>query len=154
MFKPEKIIFYLLALLTAFGWGKVVFESNKIEYIEVEKVIIEPFTITNHKKYQLAIAMTESELNPYAIGKTNDFGVFQVTPIWCAEINRILGEDCYTHTDAFDLSKSIEMFNIMYNGKSLDEIIKIHNPNAPKSYSNKVYSNLQKVNILCEILAY
>lgn len=113
---------------------------------------LELFAITDHKKYQIAIAMTESELNQNAIGKTNDFGVFQVTPVWCAEVNRILGEERYTHTDAFSVKKSCEMWEIMYKDLSLDNIIKKHNPGAGIAYRNKVYNNLQKVEVICEML--
>lgn len=125
----------------------------KIVYVnKIDTCYLESFKITDHKKYQLAIAITESELKPNAIGKTNDFGVFQITQIWCAEVNRILGEERYTHTDAFSVNKSCEMWDIMYKDLSLDEIIKKHNPGEGSAYRNKVYSNLQKIEVICEIL--
>lgn len=96
---------------------------------------------------QLAIMKTESNFDPTQVGKTKDFGINQITPIFVAEANRIIGENRYTHQDAFDIQKSIEMFNIIQNKHnkthSIDKAINLHNPGgASIGYSKKVYDNM------------
>lgn len=98
---------------------------------------------------KLAIIKTESEFNPLAVGKTNDFGIFQITPIYVKEVNRILGEERYIHEDAFIPMKSIEMFNIMQGKhnphKDIERAISLHNPTATSAYSVKVRKNMAEI---------
>lgn len=151
------LIVGLFCSMSYIAFDKIYYEKEKkIEYIYIDKEVIlkDPIEISEYKKYMLAIAMTESEFDKYAIGKTDDYGIFQITPIFVKEINRCLGENIYTHEDAFNINKSIEMYDIMYSDKHLNEIIKLHNPNAGKWYSDKVYKNIIKVNTICEIIEY
>jgi hypothetical protein len=94
-----------------------------------------------------AIAFVESTNNPKA-RNGNSVGLLQITPIYVAECNRILGEDKYTLRDREDSLKSIEMFNIYnsyYNeNKDLEKAIKLHNPKAKKNYRNKIINQLKK----------
>lgn len=96
---------------------------------------------------EMAIIKTESEFNPLAVGKTNDIGLFQITPIYIKEINRIVGEEAFTHDDALDEGKSVTMFNLMQNKHNpthdVDKAIKSHNPTASISYSIKVRKNME-----------
>ena len=59
-----------------------------------------------------ALVQVESRGNPNALGKNNDRGILQITPILVKEVNRISGLT-YTHDDAWDPEKSIEMFYII-----------------------------------------
>mgnify|MGYP002853081819 CR=1 FL=1 len=103
-------------------------------------------TFTEWSKLQLAIAMTESRFNPLVEGKNKDRGIFQQTPVYVREANRILGKQVYTHNDSFDIDKSIEMFNIVqdhYNkAHDIDKAIHLHNHGSGNGYSREVMKNM------------
>lgn len=101
-----------------------------------------------------ALIFTESNNNIKAIGKHNDVGVLQLTPIYVKEVNRILKSNKYKLSDRFNRNKSIEMFNIIqshYNpNKSISKAIKLHNPRSKQSYKNKIlaiYKQLKRNNL-------
>lgn len=100
--------------------------------------------LTDWQVLQLAIAYTESRFNPSAVGKAQDSGILQITPIYVAEVNRIAGTD-YVLQDAFDTGKSLEMWDLMqahYNeGRDLDRAIALHN-RAPQ-YRAAVLQNME-----------
>lgn len=104
-------------------------------------------TLTDWQVMKLAIVKTESEFNPLAVGKSEDWGIFQITPIYVKEVNRILGEEKYSHEDAFNPEKSMEMFTIMQNHHNpendVDKAIASHNPTASSAYSVKVRKNME-----------
>ena len=72
----------------------------------------EPTWEDGWKDFIPALIQVESEGNPRALGKNNDRGILQITPILVKEVNRISGST-YTHDDAWDPEKSIEMFYII-----------------------------------------
>ena len=72
----------------------------------------EPTWEDGWKDFIPALIQVESEGNPRALGKNNDRGILQITPILVKEVNRISGL-AYTHDDAWDPEKSIEMFYII-----------------------------------------
>lgn len=94
-----------------------------------------------------ALIIIESEGNPKAVGKTNDLGILQITPIYVKEVNRILGKDEYNLTDRLDVDKSLEMFEIYqawHNSESdIKEAIKLHNPGAGSGYFDLVYKQYE-----------
>ena len=100
--------------------------------------------LTDWQVLQLAIAYTESRFNPSAVGKAQDSGILQITPIYVAEVNRIAGTD-YVLQDAFDTGKSLEMWDLMqahYNeGRDLERAIALHNK-APQ-YRAAVLQNME-----------
>lgn len=100
--------------------------------------------LTDWQVLQLAIAYTESRFNPSAVGKAQDSGILQITPIYVAEVNRIAGTD-YVLQDAFDTGKSLEMWDLMqahYNeGRDLERAIALHN-RAPQ-YRAAVLQNME-----------
>ena len=106
-----------------------------------------PDTLSDWSTLQLAIAMTESEFKPDAVGKTKDYGIYQITPIYVEELNRLLGEQVYTHNQAFDISKSVEMFNVMQEFKNPDHDIEtaIYYHNKASWYKKKVLRNYETV---------
>ena len=79
--------------------------------------------------------------NPFAVGKTNDLGILQITPIYVKDVNRILGEERFTLDCRIDIDKSLEMFEIYqsyYNpDKDINRAIKLHNPGAGSDYREK-----------------
>lgn len=104
-------------------------------------------TLTEWSLLKLAIIQTESQFNSRAIGTKQDRGLFQITPIYIKEVNRLLGEEKYSPEDAFNPDKSLEMFEIYQRFKNptkdIDLAIKLHNPGAGKWYSKKVKANLE-----------
>lgn len=105
----------------------------------------------------LGLIKVESEGNTKAVSTANARGILQLTPIYVKEANRLskmygLGKT-YTHDDAFDIVKSIEMFEIVsshkYKQKNEKEriraIIKGHNPTAGEWYSKRVYKAMEEI---------
>lgn len=94
-----------------------------------------------------ALIQVESEGKADAVGKTNDVGILQITPIYVKDVNRILGEERYTLAERTDTEKSLEMFEILqshYNpSKSIDKAIKLHNPRAGQSYRIKIMNQME-----------
>lgn len=103
-------------------------------------------TLSEWQLMQLAIMKTESEFDPLAVGKSEDWGILQITPIYVKEVNRILGEDRFSHEDAFNVEKSMEMFEITQNyhnpAHDVDRAIASHNPTATSAYLVKVRRNM------------
>ena len=95
-----------------------------------------------------SIIHIESKSNPLAIGRTNDAGILQITPICVKEANRILGYARFTLEDRFSHKKSVEIFNIIqshYNPAfNYRTACKIWNPGAGKSYTEKVLKEYEK----------
>lgn len=131
---------------------KVVEEKIKEVYVAGEE--LDEWTILT-----MAIMKTESEFDPSRIGATQDVGIMQFTPIAVEEVNRILRlegkEDEYSHLDAFDIRKTIEMFNIIQNyhnkEQNISKAIHQHNPGgASIGYGKKVYDNIRFIKRLEE----
>lgn len=96
-----------------------------------------------------ALIWVESKGDSKAVGKNNDIGVLQFTPILIEDVNRILGRDVYTLEDRLDSLKSVEMFNIIqdhYNPQHDYHLaLKIWNGKAPLSYHRKVMDKFNEI---------
>jgi len=121
----------------------IICDTNKID-----------IKITDWHNFIDAMIYVESGNNSLAVGKDNDAGVLQITPVYVEEVNRLLGEKKYTLKDRFDEYKSIEMFNIMndkYNHeRCFYKAMRLHNPNASESYKRKIlykYEQLKNNNL-------
>ena len=101
-----------------------------------------------------ALAIVESSGNPKAVNaKENACGLYQIRPIYLADVNRILGKEAYTLDDRFDPQKSAEIVKIYltHYGKvyqkqtgktpTLEVLARIHNggPSGWKKESTKDY---------------
>ena len=110
---------------------------------------ISPPPIDHWMLWTMALIQVESGGNDKAIGKTNDFGCLQITPILVKEVNRLQSDRRYTMNDALNRKRSIEMYNIIqgyYNPeKDLHLALKIWNPKAPLSYHKKVQAEYEKL---------
>jgi hypothetical protein len=94
----------------------------------------------------------ESTGNDSAVNhRTNAVGCLQIRPIMVRDVNRIMSEECYTLSDRYSRSRSIEMFHIWrehYHLKSsLEKIARCwngggrgHIMNATKRYWEKIKS--------------
>ena len=152
-------IIYSITIVAAFSVGaftgqycqkdkqeRIVEEKIKEVYVEGEE--LDEWTILT-----MAIMKTESEFDPTQIGSSQDLGILQCTQIYVEEVNRILrmqegNQREYSHLDAFDIRKSIEMFNIVqgYHNKehSISKAISGHNPGgASIGYGKRVYDNIR-----------
>lgn len=105
-----------------------------------------------HSDWELlktAIIWQESKGDLEAVNN-NAVGLYQITPIYVKECNRILGYNKYNHADAFDVSSANDMFELVQSyhnpKKSLKKAIKLHNPTAGDWYYNSImnYMNLLK----------
>ena len=98
---------------------------------------------------QLALILTESQMDSLAVGKANDLGILQITPIFVDEVNRLVGKDIFTHQDALSPEKSLQMLAIYQEHKNpshdTDKAIQLHNPKGGYAYARKVKKNLARV---------
>lgn len=99
--------------------------------------------------FTLAIIDVESNSNPLAIGKKDDVGILQITPIYVEEVNRLQTRTTYYLSDRYDIEKSLEMFGIMNFFKNpdmdIDTAIKLHNPNASPAYRMKIMERMDEI---------
>lgn len=90
-----------------------------------------------------AIAWKESRWDVSAVGRNQDVGYLQITPILVSDVNRILGQERYTLDDRYDPEKSVEMFNIIQNhyNPSRDKAtaLRVWNRHAPESYQKEIF---------------
>ena len=125
-----------------FGYGSGYNKATAEPVIAMERD-----TLTDFELLQLAIIYTESEGNPLAVGKNNDLGCMQITPVYVDEVRRITKDTSYCHTDAFNPEKALEMFSIVQDYHNpehdVDAGIRLHN-RAPW-YSQKVLRNIQRI---------
>ena len=102
--------------------------------------------LTEWQQLIMAISFTESRWNPDAVGKAHDSGHLQLVPIYVAEVNRLYNTD-YTIEDAFDIGKSLEMYDLMqraYNpSRDLNKAIYYHNKG--ETYRQTVLANLDMI---------
>ena len=98
---------------------------------------------------QLALILTESQMDSLAVGKDNDLGILQITPIFVDEVNRLVGKDLFTHQDALSPDKSLQMLAIYQEHKNpthdTDKAIQLHNPKGGYAYARKVKKNIARV---------
>ena len=133
-------------------------QSNKEQTQQLEDLIFElvvndtnkiDIHIVDWHLFTTALMKVESDHSTTIVGKNDDAGVLQITPIYVKEVNRILGQQKYSLADRFDKYKSIEMFEVMnskYNPeKSFYKAMRIHNPNAPESYRKAILNEYYKL---------
>ena len=98
---------------------------------------------------QLALILTESQMDSLAVGKDNDLGILQITPIFVDEVNRLVGKNQFTHQDALSPEKSLQMLAIYQEHKNpthdTDKAIQLHNPKGGYAYARKVKKNIARV---------
>ena len=142
------LLFSILALVISCAARK---ETPKPEYqwsaVELLKEYHgEETALTEWQKLQLAIVFTESKGDPNAVGSSGDLGVYQMIGVFVEEANRVSGSN-YTHEDAKDINKAIDIFNRVqdyYNKEhDVEEAIKHHNHGS--AYRATVLRNLELV---------
>lgn len=147
--KTALSLMWFVVLLSCLQTGFILtfHHKQRVQELSQSRVEIEKDSVDSWMFLQLAIAMTESEFDPDAVGASKDYGIYQITPIYVAEVNRLLGSEVYQHSDSFDIQKSVEMFNILQSFKNpnhdIDLAIYYHNK-APW-YKKRVLQNYQFV---------
>jgi len=141
--KYIKSVIPIVTLIVGIFIGSKVAHQDKPIVEVVEKRYDD---LTSWQMLELAIMKTESGFNTMAIGKHQDCGVLQITPVYVEEVNRLLDTAYYFHTDAFDITKSLEMFNLYQDAKNpnhdIERAIRLHNPGGDAiGYSKNVMSN-------------
>ena len=117
---------------------------------KVDSPKVEPMTeLSEWEITQLALILTESQMDSLAVGKANDLGILQITPIFVDEVNRLVGKDQFTHQDALSPEKSLQMLAIYQSHKNpthdTDKAIQLHNPKGGYAYARKVKKNITRV---------
>ncbi len=124
---------------------------------EVERIEHDIDTIVVYKTghdydwelFTKALIWVESKGDSKAVGKNDDVGVLQITPILLRDCNRILEMEVFTLEDRLDSLKSVEMFNIIqdhYNPQHDYHLaLKIWNSGAPLSYHRKVMDRFNQI---------
>lgn len=145
------LAYFLLGLfvgLATLSVGSLLAKNEKEDNVVIKYTPSD--TLSEWNLLRLAIVKTESDFNPITVGKSGDVGLYQITKIYVDEVNRILGEQVYSHADAFDFTKANEMFDIYqgyYNpNKELGKAICLHNPKGDCiCYSAKVLRNMDEI---------
>lgn len=116
-----------------------------------------PDTVYVQKKYsdwellKVAIIWQESKGNLNAIGG-DGYGIYQITPIYVKECNRILDTTKYKHSDAFIDSLANDMYEVVqsYHNKEKCPMkaIKLHNKGD--RYYNEVMDKFRMLKYLNE----
>lgn len=126
--------------------------NNPITEFDIEEIPEEIEEVTEWDVFVEALIQVESEGNTFAVGKTNDLGILQITPIYVKDVNRILGEERFTLDCRVDIDKSLKMFEIYQNhynpDKDINRAIKLHNPGAGSDYREKILSKINELKTL------
>ena len=157
------IIIVVLGLIAGLTLGSFTGKDSysEEEITPEETVVFVEKCLSDWDVLKMAIIKTESEFDPKAEGSSRDKGIFQITPVYVEDVNRIirvkrLNREPYSHDDAFNVEKSLEMFDIMqdyYNPEhSLDKAIYLHNPGGESiGYPGKVKKNMTFIRNLEEV---
>lgn len=142
------IVIALIAALLAFGGCKKKPEPTFIPKWSAVELLRNQHKdeLTEWQMLQMAIIYTESRFEPSALGANQDAGLYQLTPIYIREVNRVAGTD-YAHEDAFDPEKAVEIFNTMQEIKNPghDFELAVYYHNKSSAYLNKVRQNYELV---------
>ena len=152
MKKDNNIILLLVAIVLVVS-SLLIASHYESKCRELERRLKEVEEVDDWMMLQEAIALTESNFEEGAIGGGNALGIFQITPIYVDECNRLIKKMEYKHEDALNIEKSIEMFNIIqdyYNkDRDIDQAL-IHHNNAGW-YKRKVKNNLEFIRRMEEV---
>jgi len=151
----KTLVVSLITLIAGAVCGACLMDRYHAEHPVIQEVQIAK-ELTGWQLLEMAIVKTESEFNSEAVGTKKDLGIFQITPIYVKEVNRTLDSARFAHTDAFDICKSIEMFNIIQEAKNpehdIEKAIQLHNPKGDAiGYTEKVLANFRYLSRLEEV---
>lgn len=102
----KRILF--ISLFSLFYCSVGVSEPMPTGYITYEEYVVRMHE-NALERLLLAIRITESGLNDFAVGSALDVGPLQITPIRLADYNQKTGKN-YSHSDCFNWEVSREIF--------------------------------------------
>lgn len=151
LFLLATILFFII--LSNFQQCEIAENSDEAKKIITDLIISDEndldVQIREWHTFISALIEVESQGRDSVIGKNNDVGVLQITPIYIEEANRILSERKYLPGDRFDRYKSIEIFEVINKHhnpeRSFHKALKLHNPNAGNEYKEKVFMTYYKL---------
>jgi hypothetical protein len=157
------IIFTLIFNLKNIGECTVIIQENMENVQDNNKTnIVQLIDNDCIRKYLIEALIHVETNNGQNLFNENEnaIGHLQIRPVMIDDINRIIGYEKYSHNDAWNKKKSIEMFWIYqqyYNPKmNLEVAIRIwnggptgHQKTATLSYLDKVKFKLKGFNIEC-----
>lgn len=109
--KIRHLILAFIAVIVPLGFG---WQAEELTYDDFFYAIAEVESNHNDRVWK-AICQVESGGDPDAHNPSEDArGIAQIRAVMVEDVNRIVGEDRYTHNDAYDPVKAREMFDI-YN---------------------------------------
>lgn len=143
--KKKMILFFTLYSVSIFQLGRIMQPTN-FEFLE--DVLFPKQELTEWDIFIQALIEVESGGNINAVGKTQDLGILQITPIYVAEANRLSNKG-FTLEDRLSKEKSLEMFNIIQEhhnpNHDIAKAIKLHNPGAGKWYADRIYKTMDNI---------
>lgn len=142
--KKKMIVFFALYSVSIFQLGRIMQPCN-FEFLEE---VFPKQELTEWDIFVQALIEVESGGDINAVGKTQDLGILQITPIYVAEANRLSNKG-FTLKDRLSKEKSLEMFNIIQNhhnpSHDISKAIKLHNPGAGKWYADRIYKAMDQI---------
>jgi len=146
------LLIYTIIMLGLGGFAGTLITKSIIEDNRrvVKEVIREDSNLSEWELLIMAFIKTESDFNQYARSSKDALGILQETEVFVKEVNRLLGEEKFVHSDAYDPMKSIEMFYLYQAFKNpsrdQDKAIYLHNPGGKSiNYSGTVYKHLAEI---------
>lgn len=92
---------------------------------EIKPKLIKEFGskhVNNYWVRAIRIAWLESKFNDKALGRDNDTGILQITPIMVKEYNRLEKNQIYKLSDCYNVYNSFRIFmRVMKENKTLNE---------------------------------
>ena len=123
-------------------------EHDNIDSLSNTEYVFIKDTLTEWQVFVMALVEVECERNPNAKSNKNAIGPFQITEVYVAEVNRLYNTN-FIFEDAWDLNKSIKMFELMndyYNpNRDIDKAIQIHNPGAGSWYAKRIKERMKLI---------
>jgi hypothetical protein len=121
---------------------EITIEESEINELPEKLKKFDSVMTTDFRFFLQALSWKESRHNDSIIGKSNDVGRFQITPIFLKEANNVLKMDYFKLEDRYNQLKSEQMVylvNLKHNPSfDVEKAIKIHNKYAPESYKREI----------------
>lgn len=106
---------------------------------EADTIYVYP-SLSERQLLILSMMDVESKFNPLAEGDSGDTGILQIRQIYVDEANRILGRKEFTIMDAYDIDRSLDMFDIVqsHHNSDNDFIGTIYYHNKSSQYKDRI----------------
>ena len=132
------------------GFQRFVFTDCEVHNETIEQPAQIESTTDTWDIFIESLIQVESGGNDFIVGDNDDGGCLQLTPIFLAEANEIIGQKGYYKLeDRFDREKSIEIFNVInaYHNphRDIEKAIRLHNPRAGNEYRDKVMNKYDEL---------